>query len=760
MMSVIFHEKSKVFHLTNSYVSYIIRIMENGQLENLYYGKAVHDSEDFDRLHEEGWRSQAAVCMPDPSDLSMHYARQEYPVYGTGDFRSPVCTIRQENGSRIVDFKYVSYEISDGKPMLEGLPATYVESDGEAQTLTVRLHDSLMNTDLYLYYTLYRDYPVITRHARFVHAGDDSIVLERAMSAGVEFLDMDFDFLQLSGAWGRERYPKRRRLEMGLQGIQGLAGTTAGAEQNPFVALLRPDATEDFGEVYGFSLVYSGNFLANVEVSTFDMTRLSIGINPENFAWKLEKGQSFTTPEVVMVYSDSGLGGMSRTYHRLYRSRLIRGIWRDKARPILLNNWEGTYFDFNEEIILKMAREAKEVGVELFVLDDGWFGERNDDRRGLGDWFCNLEKIPSGIDGLSRKVEEIGLKFGLWVELEMINEDSDLYRAHPDWLIQAPGRYRCQTRHQYVLDYSRKEVVDYIYGMMSELLKKSKISYIKWDMNRYMTEPFSASLPADRQGEMMHRYILGVYSLYERLTSEFPEILFESCASGGARFDPGMLYYAPQTWCSDDSDANERLKIQYGTSVVYPISSIGAHVSAVPNHQVMRKTPLHTRASVAYFGTFGYELVLGKLSDFELSEVRRQIDFMKRHRELIQIDGDFYRISSPFEHNETGWMTVSRDRKSALALYAQTLNKVNASWVRFKLKGLDPDTKYRVRYEIVEEPRDFYIYGMEPTEGKVETREFSAYGDELMNIGIVVDRIDFFKLGGDFAAFLYEIDAI
>ncbi len=759
-MPVIFHEKSKTFHLTNEYISYIIHIMENGQLENLYYGKAVHDHEGFDRLHEEGWRSQSAICMPDPSGLSMHYARQEYPVYGTGDFRSPVCTIRQANGSRIVDFRYVSHTVSGGKPSLPGLPSTYVEADDEAQTLAIRLHDDLMDTDLYLYYSIYRDYPVITRHAQFVHAGDESIVLERAMSASVEFLDMDYDLLQLSGAWGRERYPKRRRLEMGLQGIQGLAGTTAGAEQNPFAALMRPDATEESGEVYGFSLVYSGNFLANVEVSTFDMTRLSMGINPENFAWKLEKGECFTTPEVVMVYSDRGLGGMSRTYHRLYRSRLIRGVWRDKTRPILLNNWEGTYFDFNEEIILKMAREAKEVGVELFVLDDGWFGKRNDDYRGLGDWFCNLEKIPSGIDGLSRKVEEIGLKFGLWVELEMVNEDSDLYRAHPDWLIETPGRYRCHTRHQYVLDYTRKEVVDYIYGMMSELLGKSEISYIKWDMNRYMTGPFSASLPADRQGEVMHRYILGVYSLYERLTSEFPEILFESCASGGARFDPGMLYFAPQTWCSDDSDANERLKIQYGTSIVYPISSIGSHVSAVPNHQLMRRTPLHTRAAVAYFGTFGYELVLGKLRDYELVEVKRQIDFMKEHRALIQKDGDFYRLSSPFEHNETGWITVSQDRRHALALYAQTLNKVNASWVRFKLKGLDPDIMYRVSYDVVEEPREFSVYGFGPTEGGVETREFLSYGDELMNIGIVVDRMDFYKLGGDFSAFIYKIEAM
>lgn len=756
-MPVIFHEQTRVFHLTNNLISYVFRIMENGQPENLYYGKKVHDREDFDRLHEEGWRSQSAVCLPDPSSLSMQYTRQEYPVYGTGDFRTPACTIRQENGSRIADFKYVSHTVTDGKPGLKGLPSTYTESDDEAVTLELCLHDDLMGTSLYLSYTIYSEYPVITRHARFVQDGEESVFIERAMSASVEFLDMDYDMLQLSGAWGRERYPKRRRLEMGHQGIQGICGTTGGAEQNPFVALMRPDATEDNGEVYGFSLVYSGNFLANVEVSTFDMTRLTIGISPENFTWKLERGESFTTPEVVMVYSDDGIGGMSRTYHRLYRSRLARGRWRDRPRPILLNNWEGTYFDFNEEIILKMAQEAANVGVELFVLDDGWFGARNDDRRGLGDWYCNLEKIPSGIGGLSRKIREMGLRFGLWFELEMVNKDSDLYREHPDWLIKTPGRTSCQTRHQYVLDYTRQDVVDHIYGMVSELLRESEISYIKWDMNRYMTEPFSAFYPPERQGEIMHRYILGVYSLYERLTSEFPEILFESCASGGARFDPGMFCYAPQAWCSDDTDAHERCKIQYGTSIVYPLSFIGSHVSAVPNHQLGRVTPLGTRAAVAFFGTFGYELVLGKLSEEELLAVKSQIEFMKRNRELIQIDGDFYRLISPFEHNETGWMVVSSDRKRAVALYVQTLNKVNASWIRFRLKGLDPQRNYKVRYRVENcgagVLADTYGYSKKDALSK----EFSAYGDELMNIGIPIDRMDLHMLGGDFAAIIFEI---
>ena len=642
-MAIIFHENSGIFHLTNPYVSYLIRIMENGQLENLYYGKRIRDREDFSYMHDEMARPHLAVSLPDPSMLSMQYTRQEYPVYGTGDYRTPALTIRQENGSRISVFVYETHTVFRGKPSLEGLPATYTESDDEAETLEIRLFDKVTSTALILSYTLFEDLPVITRHARIHQEGDQSIYIERAMSCSVEFIDRDYEMVQLSGAWARERYVRVRPLEMGLQGIQGISGTCGGAEENPFLALKRPCTTEQQGEVYGFSLVYSGNFLAQTEVSTFGMSRVLMGISPESFTWKLEKGETFTTPEAVMVWSDRGLNGMSQVYHRLYRRRLARGYWRDRERPILLNNWEGTYFDFNEEKLLQMARKAKEVGVELFVLDDGWFGERNDDFRGLGDWFCNRDKIPSGIGGLSRKINEIGLKFGLWVELEMINMDSDLYRAHPDWVLRTPDRYPSQSRHQHVLDFTRPEVVDHIHDMIAKILRESQISYIKWDMNRYMTEPFSAHLGPDRQGEVMHRYILGVYSLYERLTREFPEILFESCASGGARFDPGMLYYAPQAWCSDDTDASERCKIQYGTTMVYPVSMIGSHVSAVPNHQLSRTTPLKTRGAVAMFGTFGYELDLDTLSPAEIGIVKEQIERMKKLRRMIQIDSDFYR---------------------------------------------------------------------------------------------------------------------
>lgn len=742
-MAIQFHEKSRIFHLYNQEISYIMKIMENGQIENLYYGKALKDRDDFSYLHEEMARSLMAVNVPEPGILSMDYVKQEYSSYGTGDFRSPAFTILQEDGSRISGFRYIGHNMFGGKKELKPLPATYVESEQEAQTLEIVLYDDLIDTELILSYTIYTEFPVITRNARFTQKGTEKIVLERALSMSVEFGDMDFEMMHLAGAWSRERYVKTRKLEMGIQAIQNLHGTGSSAEHNPFLALKRPHTTEYHGEVYGFSLVYSGNFLAQTEVTTFDMTRVTMGIHPEGFAWELNQGETFQTPEVVMVYSDQGLNKMSQIYHRLYRTRLMRGYWRDKARPVLLNNWEATYFDFDEEKILNIAKKAKEVGVELFVLDDGWFGARNDDYRGLGDWYVNLEKLPDGISGLSRKIEEMGLKFGLWVELEMVNKDSDLYRAHPDWIIGAPGRFESHGRHQHVLDFSRKEVVDYIYEMISKVLRESSISYIKWDMNRYMSEPYSRGASAAHQGMVMHKYILGVYDLYTRLTTEFPEILFESCASGGARFDPAMLYFAPQTWTSDDTDASERVKIQYGTSMVYPVVSMGSHVSAVPNHQLLRTTPLETRGNVAYFGTFGYELDLNLLSDEEIEMVKKQITFMKQYRDLIQVEGDFYRLLSPFAGNDAAWMVVSRDQTEAIAGFYQRLNKINASWLRLRLQGLSEDSLYEVSRNVLG-----------------ETKSYQAYGSELMYAGIPIDREELNEKGGDFASLLYVLKKI
>lgn len=487
---------------------------------------------------------------------------------------------------------------------------------------------------------------------------------------------------------------KVRRLEQGIQSVESARGHSSH-NHNPFIMLRRPGADEEQGEVLGFSLVYSGNFLAQVEVDTWDTARVTLGINPFGFDWKLSPGGVFQTPEAVMVYSCQGMGEMSRTFHRLYRSRLARGQWRDRPRPILINNWEATYFNFTEDKLISIARAAREDGVELFVLDDGWFGARCSDLAGLGDWVANLDRLPGGITRLAERIEALGMKFGLWFEPEMVNKDSDLYRAHPDWILHTPDRRTSFGRNQLVLDFSRPEVVDCIYNMMARILSEAKVSYVKWDMNRSITEAYSAALPPDQQGEVLHRYILGVYRLYDRLTKGFPHVLFESCASGGGRFDPGLLYYAPQGWASDNSDAVERLKIQYGTTFCYPVSAIGAHVSAVPNHQVNRVTPLSTRADVACFGTFGYELDLNRLTAEERAQVRSQIAFMKEYREVIQF-GDFYRLLSPFESNFTAWMVVSQDRRTALVGWYRVLNEVNGPYRRVKLRGLDPALDYAV----------------------------------------------------------------
>ncbi len=735
IMEILFHDNSKEFHLTNDKISYVMKVLYNGQIGQLYYGSKIHDRESFAHLFETQFRPMVCGPKENPS-FAIETAKQEYPSFGTGDYRNPAFEIYREDGSYISDFKYVGHEIMDGKPALEKLPATYVEDGKEAKTLEIYLKDEVLNAKMTLRYTIFRDYPVIARSVIFENVGSENLKLTKAMSMCLDLPDYDYDWVQFSGAWARERVPVNRPLASGVQSIESMRGHSS-ANQNPFVILKRKTADEFKGEVLGFSFVYSGNFIASAEVDTYDTTRFLMGINPRQFTWDLVPGEKFNTPEVVMAYSNEGLNGMSQTYHDLYRNRLARGQWRDEVRPILLNNWEATYMDFNEEKILNIAKKAKEAGVELFVLDDGWFGARNNDYAGLGDWQVNMDKLENGITGLAQKVEDMGLKFGLWFEPEMVNEDSDLYRTHPDWVLATPQRAKSEGRHQLVLDFSRKEVVDAIYDMMAKILSEAKISYIKWDMNRSITECYSAGYPANKQGEIYHRYILGVYDLYERLTSTFPHVLFESCASGGSRFDAGMLYYAPQCWTSDDTDAVERLKIQYGTSYGYPIVSMGSHVSVSPNHQLYRVTPIETRANVAYFGTFGYELDLNKLTDEEFAAVKGQVKFMKEYRKLIQF-GDFYRLQSPYTNNRSSWMVVSKDKKEAIVAYFKVLNEVNVGFDRTYLKGLNPDVLY-----------------------EIEGMDNSFYGDELMNAGLVTTDPEVDHEGGtdgnvgDFQSRLY-----
>lgn len=724
-MSIIYNESNRIFHLQAKDTSYVLQVLERGYVAHLYWGRKVKTS---NLSHLLQFKERAFSPNPYPYDLSLSLDTlpQEYPAYGNTDFRSPAYQIQLENGSTISDLRYKSHKILKGKPQLKGLPATYIESEDEAETLQLELVDTVTGLEVILSYTVYEQFNAITRSVLFMNKGNQPLKILRALSMSVDFSDADFDFMQLSGAWARERHIKRRPLVSGSQSVESRRGTSSH-QQNPFIALLRRDTNEDYGEAYGFNLVYSGNFLAQAEVDQYDNTRVSIGINPFDFTWILGPGEEFQTPEVVLVYSDSGIGKMSRTYHKLYRTRLCRGQYRDRVRPILINNWEATYFDFNAEKIESIAKSAKELGIELFVLDDGWFGKRDRDNCSLGDWFVNRKKFPEGLEDIVKKVNDMGMQFGLWFEPEMISADSDLYRAHPDWCLHVPNRPCSEGRNQLVLDLSRKEVCDAIIKMVSDILSSAPITYVKWDMNRHLTEIGSASLPAEKQRETAHRYVLGLYRIMDEITRAFPHILFESCSGGGGRFDPGILYYMPQTWTSDNTDAVSRLYIQYGTSIVYPVSTMGAHVSAVPNHQVHRNTSLEMRGNVAMSGNFGYELDLTKLTEEEKGIVKKQVAYYKDIRHLVQF-GEFYRLISPFEGNEAAWMFVSEDQTEALVAYFNILAQPNPPMKKLRLKGLNPVINYR----LMDTDK---IYG----------------GDELMFIGLNIP-----ELKGDFQSVVWR----
>ncbi|HJG16116.1 MAG TPA: alpha-galactosidase [Ligilactobacillus salivarius] len=715
-MPITYNEQSREFHLYNNKISYLIKILANEQLGQLYFGKRIPNRKNHDYLVENTYRPVTSYVFDDDYSFSLGNVKQEYPAYGTTDQRRPALDIKQPNGSRITDFKYVSHKIYAGKRKLIGLPATYVEDENEATTLEINLYDELIQVTLCLQYTIFENSAAIARSVKFSNDSDQKYQLKTALSLNLDLPDANYEWLQFSGAWGRERHLHKTPLRPGIQAINSARGASSHM-QNPFVILKRPFTTEEQGEALGVSFVYSGNFLAQAEVDEYSVTRLQIGIDPFQFSWCLKPNETFQTPEAILAYTSEGLNQLSQTFQKLYTTRLARGYWRDKERPILINNWEATYFDFTEEKLLSIAKKAKELGIELFVLDDGWFGERTKETAGLGDWYVNRNRLKNGISGLSRKIHDLGMMFGLWFEPEMVNKDSDLYRKHPDYIIETPKRHASHGRKQYVLDFSRKEVVDNIYEQLVKILDEGEIDYIKWDMNRNITECYSIAYPSEQQGEIMHRYILGVYDLYERLIERYPKILFESCASGGGRFDAGMLYYAPQAWTSDDSDAIERLKIQYGTSFGYPQSMMGAHVSASPNEQLGRNTPLKIRGDVAFFGAFGYELDLDKLSSTELASIKKQIELMKKYRSIFQY-GTFYRLKSPFEGNIVSWMVVSEDKSQAIVGYYKILNDVNCEYRRLCLPGLDADTLYNVQEELGSYLGNFT-------------------GDELANIGLV-----------------------
>jgi len=718
--NVSYAEDIVLFKLDAKNTSYVFGATDDGYLIHAYYGKKIEDDDltYLLRLTENPWTLKTNAR---DKGTFMDAHAFEYPCHGTGDYREPCLMVMDDDGMTTTDLRYVSHKVYKGKPVLEGMPATFA-NENEAETLEITCVDKHTGLEAVLVYTAFNDLDVITRSVRLKNNGTAPLNVKRVLSACVDFDNDQYDFITLNGSWARERVMERCRLHHGKQGVDSVKGESSH-QNNPFVALVSHTADEDNGEAYGFNFVYSGNFFAQAEVTQHKYTRLVMGINHFDFNWLLEAGEEFVAPEVVMVYSSEGIGAMSRTFHDLYREHLIRGEYKDKRRPILINNWEATYFNFDTEKLIDIAKEASKLGIEMLVMDDGWFGHRDSDNSSLGDWFVYEKKIKGGLKYLVDEVNKLGMKFGIWFEPEMISPDSELYKAHPEWAIQVQGRELSMSREQYVLDYSNKEVRDHIYGMMKKILDSANIEYIKWDMNRQLTEVGSTTLPKNRQRELWHRYVLGVYDVMNRLTTDYPHILLENCSGGGARFDPAMLYYSPQIWCSDDTDAIERLKIQHGTSICYPASAMGAHVSDCPNHTVGRSTPFATRGNVAMVGTFGYELDVTRIPQEDRDAIPGQIAQFNKYNPIIRT-GDQYRIGNVFEDNMwDAWMFVAKDKSEAVFTFVQVLGRPNYRNRRVKLKGLDPKAMYR----------------------NEENGEIHS-GNALMNAGI------FMEIHGDFSS--------
>ena len=704
-------KNNNTFHLQGRNISYIMAVDSFGNLIHIHYGRKLHDK-DYDKTNTK-YANWAAY---DENNITLENTQQEYPSYGHTDLRNPAYTVKNVDGNSISQLKYKDYTIKENYiPEIEGMPSLFI-GNKSAQTLEITLEDKISGVEVVLSYSVFDDYDVILRNTRIHNISDSTIEIDSAYSANLDIAKGNYDLIYFSGGWGREREFCRYEIQQGAKIDISNARGGSGHTLNPFIMVSEHNADEDKGNVYGFSLIYSGNHSSMIECDQYGNIRVQQGINPFMFKWTLEKGESFVTPQCVMCYSENGIGGLSRELNDVYRTNLCRSKWADKDRPILINNWEATYFDFDEDKLLSIAKRAKEAGVELFVLDDGWFGTRNDDFSGLGDWTVNYDKLPSGIDGLAKKINDIGLKFGLWFEPEMVNPDSDLYRAHPDWAISVPNRISSLSRNQLILDLSRDDVCDYIITAVSDVLKSANIEYVKWDMNRPMTD-----MPYEGYN---HKYTLGFYKIMDAITGAFPNILFEGCSGGGGRFDAGVLAYMPQIWTSDNSDAAARLKIQYATSMGYPVSAISAHVTAVPNHQNGRITSLKMRADTAYAGVFGYELDITKMSDTELAEIKKQVETDKKLRTLMRT-GDFYRILSPYETNYCSWEMVSKDKKEVFFYSAKIFSVANSHDIRIKLKGLDAEAKYMdtVTGEVYGGDELMY-YGVEP---KYDMHDFASY---------------------------------
>ena len=691
-MGIYYNQEERVFRLDTPGSTYLISIVdEEGFLCHTYYGRRIPDDNMgyLLRLPAGGvdFRNNGRQA-----DL-MGRLPVEYPGHGLGDFRESCLQAETPEGYRSCGLTYLSHKIYSGKPALPGLPATY-GGEGDCATLELRCHDRYLDLEVSLLYTAFEKLDVICRSARIENRGGKPVTLTAALSACLDMDNKDFDLITLHGSWAYERMVSRRPVAWGRQGAGSLQGISS-AEEHPFLALAEHTATQDQGQVYAMHLVYSGNFLAQVEMSQQEQLRAVIGIHPRDFAWRLAPGESFQTPEAVLAYSCTGLDGMTHALHDLYRSHLTRGPWKDKPRPSLVNNWEATYFKFDTEKLLDIARTAAGRGIEMLVLDDGWFGCRDTDTNSLGDWVVNEKKLPGGLKYLADEVNKLGMKFGLWVEPEMVCPDSNLFRAHPDYALQIPGRPPMLSRTQLVLDLSRKEVRDCIYDQLRKVLSSANIEYVKWDMNRPLTDVASFCLEGERQGELFHRYVLGVYELQERMLTDFPHLLLENCASGGGRFDPGMLYYSPQIWTSDNTDAVDRLRIQEGTALIYPLSSMGAHVAACPSHTNGRVTPFATRGLVSLPGCFGYELDLTKLTEEELDMIPGQLENYRKYGPVFH-GGDYYRLASYGENGEyDALMSVSKDKRTAVLDYVHVMSRQRRRSVLLPLRGLDEETLYR-----------------------------------------------------------------
>lgn len=713
IMSIHISKDERLFHLETEKSSYIFRVLENQQLQHLYYGKRIRVKENYENLASYQTRGFEVSYTADEEQIQLSMISNEYASYGKGDFRHPAYQVQDAIGSRITELKYQGYTLSTGKKLLEILPSTFDDEGDRSEVLTITLKDDIIGLVVKLNYTVFPAQNVIVRNVEFINEGPSDLKLLKGMSLQLDLPDDEFDFIHFSGAWLRERQLYRTALRPGLQSIDSLRYSSS-PQNNPFFMLSRKHTTEESGEVYGFNLVYSGNFQNSIEVDHFGTTRVLVGVNPVEFEYLLEPQMSFVTPEAIMSYSAQGMNALSQQLAIFYREHLVNPRFAKRPRPIVLNSWETMYFNLTTDKVLELAKCGQQLGVELFVLDDGWFGHREGDNSSLGDWTTDYRRLPKGISYIADEIHKMGIQFGLWFEPEMISIDSELYRTHPEWMICAPHRKPSVGRHQYVLDFTNQEVIDYLFDAISSIIQETKLEYIKWDYNRHITDAYTTTLSATKQMEFGHRYILGVYQLLERLTKAYPEVLFESCSSGGGRFDLGMMYYAPQAWTSDDTDPIERLKIQHGTSYGYSLSMMSAHVSASPNEQSGRRTSLDTRAAVAYFGVFGYELDVTALEAAEAEKVKEQIDFYKKYREVFQY-GNFYRIRSPFEDGVVDWQVVSSDKSTAILLHTSLISHLNPGYSVVKFCGLDEDKRYT-------------IAGID--------EEF--FGDELMNAGVKI----------------------